>query len=102
MKKAVIITGGKQYLVSEGQTLEVDHLKDAKKSLEFIPILVLDGEKTTIGTPEVSAVKVTADVTEPLVRAAKVTSIRYKAKKRVSKVRGQRAHQTRITIKKIA
>lgn len=102
MKKAVIAVGGNQYVVEEGQVIEIDHLKDAKKSLEFVPLLTIDGDKTVIGTPEVSGGKVTAEVTQELLRADKVTSIRYKAKKRVHKVHGHRQHQTQLTIKEIA
>lgn len=102
MKKAVIAVSGNQYVVTEGQVIEVDHLKDAKKSIDFTPLMTIDGDKTVVGTPEVSGSTVTAEVTDALVKAAKVTSIRYKAKKRVHKVHGHRQHQTRLTIKKIS
>ena len=102
MKKAVIATGGKQYLVAEGETLEVELLKQEGKTATFVPLLVIDGEKTTVGTPEVSGVKVSADVVEQDVQAEKVTAIRYKAKKRVRKVRGHRQRHTVIKVKKIA
>jgi len=100
MKKAVIVTGGKQYLVKEGETLEVERIKDGKKSLSFEPLLVIDGDKTHVGTPIVKGANVTADLGEE-VKAEKVTAIRYKAKKRVSKVRGHRQILSQITIKKI-
>ncbi len=102
MKKAIIRTGGNQYVVQEGDTIEVDLIKDAKKSVEFTPLLVLDGEKTTVGKPEVSGAKVTAEVVEADKQADKVTAIRYKAKKRVKKVRGHRQHQTHLKITKIS
>jgi large subunit ribosomal protein L21 len=102
MKKAVIATGGKQYLVSEGETIEVELLKVEGKSTTFAALLVVDDDKTTVGTPEVSGVKVTADVLEQDIKADKVTAIRYKAKKRVRKVRGHRQHHTVLKIKKIA
>lgn len=101
MKKAVIITGGKQYIVSEGETLQVELLAD-KKTIEFEPLLVIDGDKVSVGTPVVSGSKVTAAVAEETVRADKVTAIRYKAKKRVHKVRGHRQKLTQITISKIS
>ncbi len=101
MKKAIISTGGKQYLVSEGETLLVDLLPGEKK-LSFEPLLVIDGDKTTVGTPAVSGVKVSAEVIEADVKADKVTAIRYKAKKRVRKVRGHRQRQSQIKITKIA
>jgi large subunit ribosomal protein L21 len=102
MKKAVIATGGKQYLVAEGETLEVELLKQEGKTATFVPLLVIDGDKTTVGTPEVSGVKISADIVEQDVQADKVTAIRYKAKKRVHKVRGHRQRHTVIKIKKIA
>jgi large subunit ribosomal protein L21 len=104
MKKAVIATGGKQYVVSEGETLQVELLKllkSAGKTVSFGPLLVIDGDKVTVGTPAVAGAKVTAEVTEADKQADKVTAIRYKAKKRVHKVHGHRQHQTTIKITKI-
>jgi len=102
MKKAVIATGGKQYLVAEGETLTIELLKQAGKTATFAPLLVIDGDKVTVGTPEVSGIKVSAEVVEADVQADKVTSIRYKAKKRVHTVKGHRQHQTQIKITKIS
>lgn len=100
-KKAIISTGGHQYVVSEGDTLEVELIKTDKKSASFEPLLVIDGDKTTVGTPVVSGAKVTAEILGD-VRGEKVTAIRYKAKKRVKKVHGHRQHLTQIKITKIA
>lgn len=100
MKKAVIATGGHQYLVSEGETLEVEKLLDEKKA-SFEALLVIDGDKVTVGAPVVSGVTVTADVVAQT-RAEKVTAIRYEAKKRVKKIHGHRQHLTQIKITKIA
>lgn len=102
MKKAVISTGSKQYLVSEGEQIEVELLKEAGKSVDFQPLLVIDGDKAEVGKPEVSSAKVTAEIVEPDVQADKVISIRYKSKKRVHKVRGHRQRHTLIKISKIA
>jgi large subunit ribosomal protein L21 len=101
MKKAVIATGGKQYVVTEGETLEVELIKGDAKSASFPALLVIDGDKTTVGTPEVTGVKVTADVVDADVQGDKVTSLRYKAKKRVHTVRGHRQRHTVLKIKKI-
>lgn len=100
MKKAVILTGGHQYIVSEGDVLDVELVK-AEKSLTFEPLLVIDGDKTTVGTPVVAGVKVSADVLGQ-VRGEKVTSIRYKAKKRVNKIHGHKQSYSQIKITKIA
>lgn len=101
MKKAVISTGGKQYLVHEGETLEVELLPEGKNA-SFEALMVIDGDTINLGTPAVAGVKVTAEVLEQSVKADKVTSIRYKAKKRVHKVRGHRQQHARIKISKIA
>jgi large subunit ribosomal protein L21 len=103
IKKAVILTGGKQYLVHEGQELEVELLASSStKSATFEPLLVIKGGDTAVGTPTVPEAKVTADITEPIVKAPKVTAIRYKAKKRVHKTKGHRQRLTRIKINKIS
>ena len=101
MKKAVIATGGKQYLVAEGEELEVELLKQEGKAMSFVPLLVIDGEKTNVGTPEVKDGKVAAEILEQEIKTDKITSIRYKAKKRVHKVHGHRQRQTKIKITKI-
>ena len=102
MNKAVITTGGKQYVVSEGETVTVERLKDEDKSIKFDALLVIDGDTVTIGTPLVSGVSVTASVIDAEAKADKVTSIRYKAKKRVHKLHGHRQLQTILKIEKIA
>lgn len=101
MKKAVIATGGKQYLVAEGETIRVELLGEDKQ-VTFEPLLVIDGDKTIVGTPIVKGASVVADIAEPIVKADKVVAIRYKAKKRVKKVQGHRQKLTEIKITKIA
>ena len=102
MKKAVIATGGKQYLVTEGETLQIELLHTEDKTAAFEPLLVIDGETVQVGAPIVDKAKVTAEIVEADVQGDKVTAIRYKAKKRVHKVHGHRQHHTTIKITKIA
>ena len=102
MKKAVILVGGKQYLVAEKETLRVDLLPAGTKELELDALLVIDGDKTTVGTPTVKGVKVSAKVVTPEVKGDKIRVIRYKAKKRVHKETGHRQKYTEIEITKIA
>lgn len=97
MKKAVISTGGKQYLVAEGEELEVELLAPEKNAV-FEALMVIDGEKTSIGAPTVGGVQVKADIVEQVVKQDKVTAIRYKSKKRVHKRRGHRQKLTRIKV----
>ena len=102
MKKAVITTGGKQYLVSEGELLSVELLKNPGKSVSFEALLVVDGDKAQIGAPTVSGATVKAGVVSADEQDDKVTSIRYKAKKRVHTVRGHRQHKTVLKITAIS
>ncbi len=101
MKKAVIQAGGKQYLVHEGETLSVELIKSKSKSVSFEPLLVIDEDKIEVGRPNLTSFKVTAEVLEPDVKADKVLSIRYEAKKRVHKIHGHRQHLTSLKIDKI-
>lgn len=101
MTKAVVKIGGKQYLVAEKETLLVDLLPEGTKELTLDALLVIDGDKTTVGTPTVKGVKVAAKVTEELVKGEKVRAIRYKAKKRVHKEMGHRQKYSRIEVTSI-
>ena len=101
MSKAVIATGGHQYIVSVGDTINVELLGSDDKSVTFDALMVIDGDNVSVGAPTVSGIKVTADVLDE-VRADKVTSIRYKAKKRVHKLRGHRQRLTPVKITNIA
>jgi large subunit ribosomal protein L21 len=101
-KRAVILTGGHQYLVAEGEELEVDLLDPGQKTTVFEALLVLDGDKISVGAPTVAGAKVSAEIVEQSVKGEKVVAIRYKSKKRVRKVRGHRQRHARIVITKIS
>jgi large subunit ribosomal protein L21 len=101
MKKAVIASGGKQYIVSEGETLDVELLKAKGKTVDFDALLVINDDDVKVGQPLVTGVKVTVNVIDPEIKADKVVAIRYKAKKRVRKVQGHRQKLTSIKIAKI-
>ena len=96
--KAVVKIGGKQYIVTEKETLLVDLLQEGTKELALDALLVIDGDKTTVGTPTVKGVKVTAKVVDDLVKGDKIRVIRYKAKKRVHKENGHRQKYSRVEI----
>ena len=101
MKKAVILVGGKQYLACEKETLRVDLLPEGTKELETDALLLIDGDKTTVGTPTVKGVKVSAKVVEPQIAGEKVRVIRYHSKKRVHTETGHRQKYSEIEIVKI-
>ena len=99
--KAVIKTGNKQYIVEKGDVIEVDLLKDAKKTTSFDPLMVIDGKDVKVGTPTVKNASVKATIIENT-RADKVTAIRFKAKKRVHKRKGHKQPFTKVKISSIS
>ena len=80
--KAVVKISGKQYIVSEKESLLVDLLPEGTKELTLDALLVIDGDKTKVGTPTVKGAVVKAKVVEAEVKGDKIRVIRYKAKKR--------------------
>ena len=101
MKKAVVKVGGKQFIVSEKETLLVDLLPQGTKELKLDALMLIDGDKVEVGTPFVKGVKVSAKVVDELVKGEKIRVIRYKAKKRVHKENGHRQKYTKIEIASI-
>lgn len=99
--KAVVKISGKQYIVSEKESLLVDLLPEGTKELTLDALLVIDGDKTTVGTPTVKGVAVKAKVVEVEVKGDKIRVIRYKSKKRVHKETGHRQKYTKIEITSI-
>lgn len=98
MIKAVVKIGGKQFVVAEKETLLVDLLQEGTKELTLDALLVIDGDKTTVGTPTVKGVAVKAKVVEDKVAGEKIRIIRYKSKKRVHKENGHRQKYSKIEI----
>ena len=99
--KAVVKVGGKQYIVTEKETLLVDLLPEGTKELTLDAMLVIDGDNTTVGTPLVKGVAVKVNVIEEEVKGDKLRIIRYKAKKRVHTETGHRQKYSRIQIASI-
>ena len=101
--KAVIVTGGKQYTVSEGDILYIEKLNAEEESVvKFDQVLaVLDGENSTFGTPVVDGASVEAKVLKNG-KGKKIHVLRYKAKKGEKKKIGHRQPYTKVEITKIA
>ena len=101
--KAVIVTGGKQYTVAEGDVLYIEKLEvEAEATVKFEQVLaVLDGENSKIGAPVVEGATVEAKVLKNG-KAKNVTIFRYKAKKGEKKKMCNRQPYTKVEITKIA
>ena len=101
--KAVIVTGGKQYTVAEGDVLFIEKLEvEAEATVKFDQVLaVLDGENSKIGAPVVEGAAVEAKVIKNG-KGKKIDVLRYKSKKNEKKHIGHRQPYTKVEITKIA
>lgn len=99
---AIIKTGGKQYKVAEGQTIEVERLDvEEGKSIELDKVLLLaDGDNITVGKPTIDGARVLATASENG-RGEKVIVYKFKAKVRYRRKKGHRQNFTRLSIDKI-
>ena len=96
---AVIVSGGKQYRVSEGETLKLEKIEaETGASIDFDKILlVVNGEKVSIGAPVVAGAKVTAEVVAHG-RHKKVKILKFKRRKHHMKQMGHRQWFTEVKI----
>ncbi len=98
---AVIMTGGKQYNVSKGDTITIEKLSDTQKEgdkVVFDKVLLWDnGKDTTIGTPFIAKAEVKGTITE-IGRHPTVTVIHYKQKSRYFKKNGHRQPYVKVKI----
>ncbi|HEX5757145.1 MAG TPA: 50S ribosomal protein L21 [Arenimonas sp.] len=100
---AVIVTGGKQYRVMQGETLKVEKLEmEPGSSFEISDVLMLgNGDKVTVGAPKVDGAKVTAEIVAHG-RLDKVRIVKFRRRKHHRKQMGHRQHYTEIKITGIA
>jgi len=96
---AVIKTGGKQYRVTEGETLKVEKLDaEAGSSIELDEVLMIaDGDKVQIGAPYVDGGKVVATI-KSHGRGKKIEIIKFKRRKHHDKRTGHRQGYTELEI----
>lgn len=99
---AVIQTGGKQYRVEPGDTIDVELLHaEAGGRVEIDKVLMIgDGDNITFGRPFVDGAKVQAEVVEEG-RGKKIIIFKYKSKVRYRRKNGHRQGFTRLTIQNI-
>ena len=102
MKHAVIVTGGKQYRVAEGDVIFVEKLDAAAgDSVKFDQVLaVIDGEDAKFGAPAIEGASVTANVVKNG-KSAKVRVYKMKPKKGYRRTQGHRQPYSKIQIETI-
>ncbi len=99
---AIIVTGGKQYKVAEGDVLYIEKLPvEAGETVKFDEVLaVIDGDKATFGTPVVEGASVEAKVAKNG-KGKKIVVFKYKPKKNYKRKQGHRQPYTKIEITKV-
>ena len=100
--QAVIVTGGKQYSVKEGDVIFVEKLNvEAEQTVTFDQVLaIVDGENSKFGTPVVKGAKVEAKVLKNG-KSKKIVVFKYRPKKDSKSIRGHRQPYTKVQIEKI-
>jgi large subunit ribosomal protein L21 len=98
-KYAVVRITGKQYKVEEGKEILVDKVVDPKK-LTSETLLVVDGDKVSVGKPTLKN-EVKFKVVTELEKGEKVEIYKFKAKSRYKRHTGFRAQYTRLLVEKI-
>ena len=100
---AIIVTGGKQYKVAEGDTLFIEKLpNEAGDTVTFDRVLaILDGDNATIGAPTVAGATVEASVVKNG-KGKKIRIFKYNPKKGYRKRQGHRQPYTKVEITKIS
>jgi large subunit ribosomal protein L21 len=103
MAYAIIRTGGRQFRVAEGDTIDVDLLEvDPGKTATFGDVLMFaDGKDVTHGNPLISGAKVTAEVLDQR-KDKKIIAFKYKRRKGYHRTVGHRRKLTRVKIKSIS
>jgi len=95
---AVIVSGGKQHRVVEGETLKLEKIEAATgETIEFDQVLMIGGEAPKIGTPVVESAKVTAEVVSQG-RHKKVKFMKFNRRKHHMKQAGHRQWFTEVKI----
>ena len=100
---AIIVTGGKQYKVAEGDTLFIEKLDvEAGETVKFEQVLaIIDGEEATFGAPVVEGASVEAKVLKNG-KGKKIRIFKYTPKKGYRKRQGHRQPYTKVEITKIS
>jgi large subunit ribosomal protein L21 len=103
MAYAIIKTGGRQFRVAEGDTIDVDLLDvEPGKTASFGDVLLFaDGKDVTHGNPVIAGAKVTAEVLEQR-KDKKVIAFKYRRRKGYHRTVGHRRKLTRVKVKSIA
>jgi len=99
---AVVKTGGKQYIVKEGDILDIEKIEGKKGEKSFLgQVLLLSTDSgIKVGTPTVTGIRIEAEIIDQF-RAKKVEILKYKKKTGYRRKKGHRQNKTKVKILKI-
>lgn len=101
MQYAVIRSGGKQYKIKVGDTIELDKISPENKNIVFDDVLlVVDSGAATVGKPIISGARVEAKLIENI-KGKKIRVMKFKAKSRYRRITGFRPQLSVVKIEKI-
>lgn len=100
---AIIEDSGSQLMVREGDIIEVDlrDLADNATTVTFDRVLMLGGDKATLGLPYVSGASVTADIVTREFKGEKIDIVKYKKRKNSKRKTGHRQRYMRVKVASI-
>ena len=94
---AIIATGGKQYRVSEGDTIYIEKLDNEVGDVVSFPVLMLSGETIEVGSPYIEGATVTGKIVRHG-KGEKIQILKYKSKKNYRRKAGHRQPFTQVEI----
>jgi large subunit ribosomal protein L21 len=99
MRYAIVESGGKQYRVVEGRTIEVDRLAlETGKKFDIERVLFMaDGDDVMVGTPTIDGIEVKVTVADHI-KGPKIDRFKYRPKKRIRVRGGHRQHYTLLMV----
>ena len=100
---AIIEDSGSQIMVREGDVIEVDlrDLADDANTVMFDKVLMIGGDKVTLGAPYVSGVKIAAEIVAREVKGPKIDIVKYKKRKNSKRKTGHRQRFMRVKVSSI-
>lgn len=100
---AIIEDSGSQLMVREGDIIEIDlrDLADNATSVTFDRVLMLGGDKATLGAPYIAGAKVTADIVTREFKGEKIDIVKYKKRKNSKRKTGHRQRYMRVKVASI-
>ncbi len=94
---AIIATGGKQYRVSEGDTIYIEKLENEAGDIVTFPVMMISGESIEVGSPFIEGATVTGKVIRQG-KGQKIVVFKYKSKENHRRNAGQRQPFTQVEI----